>query len=55
MNTGTKLQQFWKISLYFRQFNVILERFCYILIQKTRNTWNKEEKFTLILLTLYYR
>lgn len=27
---------------------MILERFCYILIQKTRNTWNKEEKFTLI-------
>ena len=27
MNTGTKLQQFWKISLYFRQFNVFFDLF----------------------------
>ena len=27
MNTGTKLQQFLEISLYFRQFNVFFDHF----------------------------
>ena len=39
---GCKDTYFFQIMIWFEEFNVILERFCYILIQKTRNTWNKE-------------
>ena len=42
--SAAKVQLLFQLTIRFEEFNVILERFCYILIKKTRNTWNKEEK-----------